>query len=54
MAGRPEEPLTVRRWFQRWRGRNEDVPIRGVRERVFAYTAEARQATAPLSRHLAT
>ena len=44
----------MRRWFRRWRGRNEDVPIKDVRERVFAYTAEARQATRLLVRHLAT
>ncbi len=44
----------MRRWFRSWRGRNEDVPINGVRERVLAYTAEARRTTAPRARHLAT
>ncbi|HEX4521783.1 MAG TPA: hypothetical protein VH063_19565 [Gaiellaceae bacterium] len=38
------EANAVIAWFARWRRRNEDEPIKGVRERVFAYTAEARGA----------
>jgi hypothetical protein len=42
------------RFIRRWRRRNEDVPIKGVRDRIFAYTAETRHSAAARPRHLAT
>jgi hypothetical protein len=41
------------RWFARWRDRKEDVPITGVRERVWAYTLAAQDEAAPLADRLA-